>query len=236
LRRYIENGGKVIFVGSAIDLGKEIGALDYIDIIETDTRDNAYYTTPESDFRRAMYAPSRVIKNNGGKEIAKYVNNVHNFIWDGRQSYYYRPQGESTEYSAAVVGESTAAICFDIFKAYADNFLIKHRELFEKAIDELLSERLIEAPQMPKTATAAITKNAEHTVFHVKTTYSEHKMNRGIIEEHTWAKSVPVSIKGEYEKIYILPEMTRVESKIEKGRTVFETGDILGYRAFLLKE
>jgi hypothetical protein len=236
LKKYIEKGGKVIFVGSAIDLGKEIGALDYIDIIETDTRDNAYYITPESDLRIAMYAPSRVIKNNGGKEIAKYVNNVHNFIWDGRQSYYYRPQGESTEYSAAVVGESAAAICFDIFKAYADNFLIKHRELFEKAIDELLSERLIEAPQMPKTATAAITKNAEHTVFHVKTTYSEHKMNRGIIEEHTWAKSVPVSIKGEYEKIYILPEMTRVESKIEKGRTVFETGDIPGYRAFLMKE
>jgi hypothetical protein len=114
--------------------------------------------------------------------------------------------------------------------------LIKHRELLEKTIDELLAERLIEAPQMPKTATAAIIKNAEHTVFHVKTTYPDHKMNRGIIEEHTWAKSVPVSIKGEYEKIYILPEMTRVESKIEKGRTVFETGDILGYRAFLMKE
>jgi hypothetical protein len=33
----------------------------------------------------------------------------------------------------------------------------------------------------------------------------------------------------------VLPEMTRVESKTEKGRTLFETGDILGYRAFLLK-
>ena len=106
----------------------------------------------------------------------------------------------------------------------------------EKVIDELLSERLIEAPQMPKTATAAITKNAEHTVFHVKTTYSEHKMNRGIVEEHVWAKSTPVSVKGEYGEVYVLPEMIRVESKTENGRTSFETGDILGYRAFLLKE
>lgn len=235
LKNYLENGGKVIFVGSAIDLGKEIGALDYIDVIETDTRDNAYYTTSDCGLRTAMYAPSRVIKNNGGREIAKYVNHVFNFIWDGRQSYYYRPQGELTDYSAAVIGESTAAVCFDIFQAYADHFLIDHRELFEKVIEALMKDRLIDAPKLPKTATVTLTKNAEHTVFHVKTTYPEHKMNRGIIEEHTWTKSVPVSIKGEYGEVYVLPEMTKLESKTEGGRTHFETGDILGYRAFLLQ-
>ena len=236
LRGYIEKGGKVIFVGSAIDLGKEIGALDYIDIVGNDTRDNAYYTIPESSLRTAMYDPARIVKNISGKEIAKYVDNVFNFIWDGRHSYKYRPQGEITDYSAAVVGENTACICFDIFKAYADNFLIDHRALLEKIIDELMGERLVEAEGMPKTATVSITKTDKHTVFHVKTTYPEHKMNRGIIEEHTYAKSVPVSIKGEYGEVYILPEMTKIESKTEKGRTSFETGDILGYRAFLLKE
>ncbi|MBP3377076.1 MAG: alpha-L-fucosidase [Clostridia bacterium] len=236
LKRYIDNGGKVIFTGSAIDLGKEIGTLDYIECVENDTGDNAYYTTTEGDLRIAMYSPARIIKNRGGKEIAKYVNNVFNFIWDGRHSYKYRPQGKSTEYSAAVIGENTACICFDIFKAYADNFLIDHRELFERIVDELMTERLIEAKGLPKTATATLTRNAEHTVFHVKTTYAEHKMNRGIIEEHVWAKSTPVSVKGEYGEVYILPEMTRLESRIEKGRTLFETGDILGYRAFLLNE
>lgn len=236
LRNYIKKGGKVIFTGSAIDLGKEIGALDYIEPVQNDTRDNAYYTIPESSLRIAMYAPSRLVKNISGKEIAKYVNNVFNFIWDGRHSYKYRPQGEITDYSAAVVGENTACICFDIFKAYADNFLIDHRELFERVVDELLPERFIEAKGLPKTSNATLTRNAEHTVFHVKTTYAEHKMNRGIIEEHVWAKSTPVSIHGEYGEVYILPEMTKLESRIEKGRTLFETGDILGYRAFLLKE
>ena len=236
LKRYIDNGGKVIFTGSAIDLGKEIGTLDYIECVENDTGDNAYYTTPEIDFRIAMYSPSRIIKTKGGKEIAKYVNNVFNFIWDGRHSYKYRPQGESTEYSAAVIGENTACICFDIFRAYADNFLVDHRELFERVVDELLPERFIEAKGLPKTSNATLTRNAEHTVFHVKTTYSEHKMNRGIVEEHVWAKSTPVSVKGEYGEVYVLPEMIRVESKTEKGRTSFETGDILGYSAFLLKE
>ena len=40
---------------------------------------------------------------------------------------------------------------------------------------------------------------------------------------------------GEYGEVYVLPEMTKIESKCENGRTVFETGDLPGYRAFLLK-
>ena len=235
LNDYVKNGGKIIFTGAAVDLGKRSGLLDYIEIVEPDPRDNAYYTVEGSDMRWAMYDLSRVIKNVSGVEKAKYVNNVVNFTWDGRQSCYYRPQGEPTEYSAAVLGENTACICFNVFKAYIDNFLVEHRELVKTLIDALIPEKLIEAPDMPKTATVALTKNENATVFHVKATYPEHKMNRGIIEEHTYMKSVEVSIKGEYNEVYILPEMTKVESKIENGRTVFETGDILGYRAFLLK-
>lgn len=234
LQDFVAKGGKVIFAGAATDLGKELGLLDFIEVVGKDTRDNAYYTVDGSDMRWAMYDPSRIIKNVGGTEIAKYVNNVVNFTWDGRQSCYYRPQGEPTEYSAAVLKDNAACICFDIFKAYADNFLVEHRELVEKFIDALLPERLICAPAMPKTATATLTKNAEHTVFHVKSTYAEHKMVRGIIEEHVYMKSVPVSLAGEYQ-VYALPEMTKLESRIENGRTEFNTGDFLGYQAFLLK-
>ena len=87
---------------------------------------------------------------------------------------------------------------------------------------------------MPKYATVALTNNREHTVFHVKSTFPEHKMNRGIVEDHIYMKSSEVSLLGEYE-VFALPEMTKIESKNENGRTTFETGDVLGYRAFLLK-
>ena len=234
LREFVHNGGKIIFTGAAVDLGKSAGLLDYVEVVGKDTRDNAYYTVEGSDMRWAMYEPSRIIKNISGTEKAKYVNNVVNFTWDGRQSCYYRPQGEPTEYSAAVIGESTACVCFDILKAYADNFLIEHRELMAELIDSLLENRLIISPLMPKTATVALTENKAARVFHVKSTYAEHKMIRGIIEEHNYMKSVPVSILGEYE-VYGLPENKKLESRVENGRTVFETGDILGYRAFLLK-
>lgn len=234
LKKYVQNGGKIIFTGTGIDTGKRAGLLDYIEVVGKDERDNAYYTVEGNDMRWAMYDPARVIRNIHGTEKARYVDNVVNFTWDGRQSCYYRPQGDVTEYSAVVTNENTACVCFDIFKSYADNFLIEHRELISMLIDELLPTRLIECREMPKTATVALTQNAQHTVFHVKSTYAEHKMIRGIIEEHTYMKSTPVSIQGEYE-VYILPEMKSVERSVENGRTVFETGDVLGYRAFLLK-
>lgn len=235
LRGYIKDGGKVIFAGTAADLGMETGVLGYISGIEKDENDNAYFLTDDG-FRAAVYAPSRKLKNAEGKEIAKYVANVRNYVWDGRHSYEYRPQGGPTEYSAAVTDGNTACVCFDIFNAYADNFLLDHRDLMKKLIDGLLREKLIESPEMPVTATVALTENAEHTVLHVKATYPEHKAGRGIIEEHILMKSVRVSVLGGYKNVYVLPEKTRIDSKTENGRTVFKTGDVLGYRAFLLEK
>ena len=181
-----------------------------------------------------MYNPSRIIKNKSGNEIANYVDKHFNFKWDGRQAYFYRPQGKPTEYSAAVVGASAACVCFDIFKAYAENFLTEHKLLFKALIDELLPNRLVLADKLPQTTTVAMTRNEEHTVFHVKTTYPEIRMGRGIIEEHNYVKSTEVSLLGEH-KIYALPDMTEINTTVNNGRTVFETGDILGYKAFLLK-
>ena len=236
LEKYIQNGGKAIFAGSAVDLGKEIGALDYIELIGNDQSDNAYYLTDGCDLRIAMYNPSRIIKNVSGRETARYVAGITNLIWDGRQSYFYRPQGEKTDFSAAVVGARTACICFDIFNAYTDNFLTDHRELLKGIIDTLLPDKLIDSPKMPTTVSTALTKNESYTVFHVKATHPEHKGKRGIIEQHSYIKSVPVSVMGEYGEVYILPEMTKTDSKTENGRTYFETGDVLGYRAIFLKK
>ncbi len=234
LRRYAENGGKILFAGSALDIGKRSGLLDYIELVGKDTSDNAYFTVDGSDMRFAMYKPSRIMKNVSGTERAKYVSNIINFTWDGRQATFYRPQGEPTEYSAAVSFENTACVCFDIFGAYIDKFLIEHRDIIDRLIRDILPERLIESDELPKTATVSLTKNDNGTVFHIKTTYPEHKNIRGIIEEHAYMKSARVSLMGKYE-VYKLPEMTPIESSFSDGRTIFETGDILGYRAFLLK-
>ena len=234
LRTFSQNGGKIIFAGNAVTVARDAGLLDFAEIVGEDISDNAYFTLDSSNMRWAMYEPSKIIKNINGREVSKYVKNIMNFTWDGRQATFYRPQGECSEYSAAIIKEDIACVCFDVFSAYANNFLVEHRELVSKLIDELLSEKLIDSPAMPKTATVSLTSHEEHKIFHVKTTYPEHKMSRGVIEEHTYMKSVPVSVLGEYD-VFTLPDMTRVVSEKMDGRTHFETGDILGYKAFLLK-
>ncbi len=234
LRAYVKNGGKIIFAGEGVDLGNTAGLIDYIELVGKDESDNAYFTVPTSDMRYAMYRPSTIIKNISGKETARYVKNVLNFAWDGRQATFYRPQGNVTEYSAAVLGENTACVCFDIFGAYMEYFFVEQRDIVDVLIKGLLKDRFIESTELPKTATVSLTKTESCKVFHIKSTYPEIKNRRGYIEEHTYMRSAEVSLMGEHE-VYILPEMTKVESRCENGRTIFSTGDILGYRAFLLK-
>ncbi|MBE6883067.1 MAG: hypothetical protein E7487_00525 [Ruminococcaceae bacterium] len=233
LQDFEKCGGKIIFAGSALELGKAAGLLDYVDLIGDDPADNAYFTTPANDMRWAMYAPCKLIKNIDGVEKAKYISNIFNFIWDGRQSYFYRPQGEETDYSAVVTKGNTACICFDLFKAYSDMFLAEHKLLVKELIDVLLPDRLIQVSGMPQSAVVSLTQNPTALVLHVKSTYPEIKMGRGIIEDHTYMKSATVSVSGCYQ-VKSLPDLKEVACRTEDGRTVFETGNILGYKAFLL--
>lgn len=234
LAAFAKNGGKLILAGSALELGAEAGVLDFIESIGDDENDNAYYTVAGNDMRWAMYKPCKLVKNAGGEVLADYVDNVFNFIWDGRQSYFYRPQGNPTDCAAAVVGKGAGYICFDICGAYAEMFLPEHKQLFSAMINKLLPERLILAEGLPQSTTVALTGSSAHRVLHVKTTYPEIKMGRGVIEDHVWVKSTPISVAGEY-RVFALPESKEIESRTENGRTYFETGDILGYRAFELK-
>ena len=234
LAAFERNGGKLILAGSALELGKRAGLLDFVEKVGDDTNDNAYYTVAENDMRWAMYKPCKLVKNAGGEVLASYVSNVFNFIWDGRQSYFYRPQGKPTDYAAAVVGKNAGYVCFDVCGAYAEMFLSEHKYLLGAMIDKLLPDRLVLAKQLPQSTTVSLTANEAHRVLHIKTTYPEIKMGRGVIEDHIYVKSTPISVAGEY-RVLALPERLEIASRTENGRTYFETGDILGYRAFELK-
>lgn len=230
-----QNGGKIIFSGSAIDLGKTLGLLDYVDIVGEDKNDNAYFTFGNNGMRWAVYVPSRIIRNVSGKELSKYVSGMFNFEFDGRHSYFYRPQGEITEYSAAVFGNNgTACVCFDLSSAYRQGFLREQKLLLEQIIRELNPDPLILTRNMPSSARVSVTENSLNRIVHVKSTFPETKMTRGIIEDHVYMKSAEISVKGVY-KVFLLPQMQEIAYKIVNGRTVFETGDFFGYRAFALK-
>lgn len=234
LCNFVDKGGKILFVGSAIDLGVQLSLLNFIELIGEDTCDNAYFTLPESTMRWASYKPSRQIKNIGGQELSKYVAGITSQKWDGEHAYFYTPQGELTSYSTAVVGENAACICFDAFGAYAEKFLFEIKALVQRVIDQLLPERFIRTVGFPSWATISVTENVLNRIIHVKATHPEQKNRRGIIEEHSYLKSGKISVEGEYQ-VYSLPDMKTISATQKEGRTEFETGDFLGYRAFSLR-
>lgn len=235
IKDFAENGGKLLFCGSALDIAQELGLDSEIELCGEDKMDNAYFKLPESDFPWAMYTPSRLIKNKGGRELARYVEGVFNFVYDGRQSYFYRPQGEVTEYSAAVCGKTAAYICYDAFDAYASNFLKENKLLVKAAIDELLPKKMIECNGLPSSSIASITQNSQGAVLHIKTTHPDIRNGRGIVEDHSFVASAEISLSGSF-RVFELPQNTEIEVTQNNGRTEFVSENILGYRAYWLKK
>lgn len=232
---FSKNGGKILFVGDAIDNAVELNLNDGINCIGSDTFDNAYFQTENGGMLWSMYNPARIIKCDGGREIARYVSGLFNFTFDGRHSYFYRPQGNPTEYSAAVTTANNAYICYDAFLAYASNFLKENKLLVKRCIDSLLPDRLLEFEGLPSSAVVSLTRNEKHTVLHIKVTAPTIRNGRGIIEEHSLVKNVRASVKGNY-RILNICKNEPVTSYIENGRTNFVCDDILGYCAFELIE
>ena len=232
LKDFVKNGNKIIFIGKGIDYGARLNLINYVNVVGDDLSDNAYFTH-KGDMRWASYLQSKLIKNVSGVSIADYVSNICNFDYDGRQSHFYRPQGDITEYSACVIGKDTACISFDIFTAYKDMVLKAHRDLFEDVLSYLYQDRFVTVSGLPVTSELAVTASDKHTVLHIKATYPQIKSGRGNIEEHNYIKSSKVSLKGKF-KVYALPENKLIKSVYKNGKTVFNTGEILGYKAFLI--
>ncbi len=235
LKKFVDKGGKVIFVGTAIDIAVSQNLSDGIILVGEDTSDNAYFTFGGSDIPWSTYEQARLIKNDGGEELSRYVAGKFNFIYDGRHSYFYRPQGEVTDYSACVVKGSCAFVCYDAFLAYASNFLLENKLLIKQVIDKLLPEKLFECEDLPSTAITSITKTDKHTVFHLKATFPTIRNGRGIIEEHSYIKRAKITVKGKF-KVYSITDDKNIPATVDGDKTTFFAEDIVGYNAYLLTE
>ncbi len=231
---YAKNGGKILFVGTACEFAKELGLVDFAEVYK-DTTDNAYFVLEENGEKWSMYNPSVLLKNKSANEIGKYVKGIFpNKVWDGRHGYFYRPQGEVTDYSVSLYKDNIALICFDLCTAYSNSFLLEQRDLFESVLDKLLTEKSFVAKGFNAGTIITMTANSDRKIIHVKATVPELRNGKGVTENHTLIKGGKITVKGEY-KVFAIPENKVIKSVFENGNTIFETGEILGYSAFMLK-
>lgn len=235
LLSFRRSGGKLLFIGEGIDVAVRLGLADSIKDVVRDDSDNSYFLLPEGDMRWATYAPARKFRCNGARELARHVDGVFNLVHDGLHTYYYRPQGDLTDYSAAATDGDVGFIAYNAFDAYASNFLKENKLLTIKVIDSLLPDRLLLTEGLPSTAIVGVTANDENTIVHLKATYPAIRNGRGIVEDHAFIPSATLSVRGEYSRVSLLPSDTEIPFEHKNGRTVFEAKNVTGYAAYMLK-
>ena len=152
-------------------------------------------------------------------------------IFDGKHGYFYRPQGNVSEYSMAIVNDGSGVISFDVFTSYAKTFLKEQKLLVKSVIDQLLPSKIVEFENLPSYAVIGVNKNDANMVIQIKVTTPQIKNAIGIIEDHMYLKECTVSVAGKGD-VYALPNGEKVDVIYKDDITIFKAQDILGYKAF----
>lgn len=203
---------------------------DFVSEFEEDHNTDGFYELGGETY--AMYSCG--IKMKSQYSIADYIEPYFNQAFDGLHGYFYIPPKKCEGYSAVALKEKRAHICFNIFEAYQKTGAAFHKALIQSLLDRFLPDRFILSDELPSTSRATLMRG-ENDLLHVKVTYPELRGSRGIIEEHNvMPGGKKVSIKGEYQKVFLLPDKKEIESKIVAGRTEITLPEICGYSVFLL--
>lgn len=246
LEAYIAKGGKVLFTGfSGLKKDESGFALDAINASYegADTSNTSYFdfvNVPKgsASMNWEMYKEGILMRAKHSEDVrAWHVKPYFDEHWDGRHGYYYTPPKERSGYTAAFCDGTVGYICFQVFEAYYESALREHKRLVAQIIDELLPRPLIKTVKgIPSTARVTLTETKEHSLLHVKVTYPETRGKMNIVEEHVVLPAgAEVAVRGEYQKAYLLPGETPVETRIENGYTIITLGEITGYDMFMLK-
>ncbi len=223
-----EYGGAILSSGKSY---KDGSVWDYFSAY-SDNNTDGYYCFEGEVY--GQYEPS--IKMKSEYSISEYIEPYFKRQFDGLHAYFYNPPNKMAGFSAVALKGNRAHVCFNVFSAYLGYGAIFHKELIKNIIDTLLPQKLIEADKMPSFARVSLMKCDEGNVLHVKATHPEHRGERGIIEEHTVLKAgTIISVLGEYENVFTLPEMAKLESEVSGGRTHITLPEICGYKSFLVK-
>lgn len=245
LESFIHQGGKVLSAGfGGLNEAADAFALDEypIDFLGKDESNASYFTfvnlpKGSADMPWSMYDEAILMKARRPEDVrAEYVKPYFNKHWDGMHYYYYAPPEKKTGHDVAVVGDSVAHICFNIFSAYAKAAMREHKLLVQQLIAELLPDPIVHVESgIPSTARVTVTGKDQSLFLHVKVTYPEPRGKFDIVEEHATLKSgAIIRIRGEYQHVCRLPDETPLKSTVENGHTIIELPEITGYDLFRL--
>ena len=248
LKKYLENGGKVISTGlSGLNEDDSAFALPEWDFAYCgkETADTSYFRFKETpaglaDMDYSYYTSGVLLKAKAGDTVLADAMDGYapNHSYDGRHWYRYVPPKAKNGYSAVTVNASgnVAHVSFALFADFLKHSPKCYREIIRLLIEKFYPNNLIRTKDMPSYSRLSVADGDGYRVLHVKVTYPEIRGKRGIVEEHTEIfGGRTVAVRGEFTKVCRLPDESEVESRVENGYTYITLPAIVGYDAFLLK-
>lgn len=238
LEAFVESGGKVLSSGWAgvRDGAFPMPAWQFIQVDGKEETEDSYYTLPEDEMVRSMYAGGILMhaEDGQGQHIPPYFERG----WNGEHYNAYLPPEKPSGHCVVAQRGNVCHISFQIFRAYFMKAAVFHKKLVASILEELLPNPQVKCRNIPSTARVTLTGAEDYNLLHIKTSYPEKRGDKMcIIEEHVVLPAGrEVYVRGEYRDVYRLPEKTPVDFTVEDGYTKVILPEICGYDMFLLEK
>lgn len=230
IKKYVENGGKVLATGEALVKDGEF----FLDVGAKFKGENEYnptylipqYETANGVTEYVMRCNSFRFDVTDGKAEAFLQNPYYNRTLEHFCSHMHAPNNPEETFPAAVIKENVAYIGWDIFSGYAKLGHICFKELFNHFAEALLGKEATVLTNLPDKAVVTLTKQEKenrlvlHLLFAHTTLRGE---NTEVVEDTVPLYNVLCSVKCDSKpsKITLEPEGKEIPFEYENGRVSF---------------
>ena len=230
IKKYVENGGKVLATGEALVKDGEF-FLDAGAKFKGENEFNPTYLIPQ--YETANGVTEYVMRCNSfrfdvtdGKVEAFLQNPYYNRTLEHFCSHMHAPNNPEETFPAAVIKGNVAYIGWDIFSGYAKLVHICFKELFNHFAEALLGKEATVLTNLPDKAVVTLTKQEKENRLVLHLLFA-HTTLRGekteVVEDTVPLYNVLCSVKCDNKpsKITLEPEGKEIPFEYENGRVSF---------------
>ena len=230
IKKYVENGGKVLATGEALVKDGEF-FLDVGAKFKGENEFNPAYLIPQ--YETANGVTEYVMRCNSfrfdvtdGKAEAFLQNPYYNRTLEHFCSHMHAPNNPEETFPAAVIKGNVAYIGWDIFTGYAKLGHICFKELFNHFAEALLGKEATVLTNLPDKGVVTLTKQEKENRLVLHLLFA-HTTLRGekteVIEDTVPLYNVLCSVKCDNKpsKITLEPEGKEIPFEYENGRVSF---------------
>ena len=230
IKRFAENGGKIIASGEAIvkdgrfvlDIGAEYKGKNEL----SPTYLIPCYETANGNTEFVMRCNFNKFEVNGGEIVANMQNPYFNRTLEHFCSHMHAPNNPEESFPGAVISGNVAYIGWDIFTAYANHGHLCFKELFTHIVKKMMGNEITVFADVPDKAVVTYTKQEKENrnILHIVFAHTTVRgTNTEVIEDTVPLYNIKCSIKCDEKPsgITLVPSGKELDFEFNNGRAEF---------------